>query len=268
MQSPPEKPRGILNLAAGATKFQLARALPAPDLRWMVEHHWIVRWDLRGQAPYVQETLPYPSIHLVIERDRSGVVGVQTGRFTRLLEDVGWVFGVKFKPGAFYPLVQWPVSRLTNTTMSLREAFGGDGTRLEERLLLQEEDEAMIGLAEQFLRERLPAHDEQVSVIQDIIAYIMAHREVTKVDDLLGGLPLHKRAVQRLFQRYVGASPKWVIQRYRLHEVAERLADGEAMDWPEMVVELGYADQAHLLRDFKMLVGKTPAEYAREVSRR
>ncbi len=57
-------------------------------------------------------------------------------------------------------------------------------------------------------------------------------------------------------------SPKWVIKRYRLHEVAERLAGGEVVDWPGMVVELGYSDQAHFIKDFKTIVGSTPAEYA------
>jgi len=57
-------------------------------------------------------------------------------------------------------------------------------------------------------------------------------------------------------------SPKWVIKRYRLHEVAERLAGGEVVDWPGMVVELGYSDQAHFIKDFKTIVGSTPGEYA------
>ena len=266
MESPSEKPRGILNFAAGAKKFQLARYVPAPDLGFLVEHYWVVRWDLRGQEPYVQELLPYPSVHLAIEHDRSEVVGVQTGKFTRVLEQAGWVFGVKFKPGAFYPLVRWPVSRLTDTSMSLYEVFGPAGPALEERLRLEGDDKGMLEVAECFLRERMPEHDPHVLAIEEMVACIGGHQEITKVDDLVGRLGLSKRTVQRLFRRYVGVSPKWVIQRYRLHEVAERLAAGEVVDWPSMVVELGYSDQAHLIKDFKMLVGKTPVEYARAVS--
>jgi AraC-like DNA-binding protein len=32
-----------------------------------------------------------------------------------------------------------------------------------------------------------------------------------------------------------------------------------------MAVDLGYFDQAHFIKDFKMLIGRTPAEYARDV---
>ena len=266
MKSTIGKPRGILNLKAGETKFQLSRYLPAQDLSFFVEHYWIVSWDLTGQEPYVQETLPYPSVHLVIEKNQSKVYGVVTRKFARLLENKGRAFGIKFKPGAFYPFVKSPVSRFTNTSISLWDAFGVDGKALEEALLSREDEGAMIELAEKFLRERLPEQDKNVRVINEIIDSIIAHREITKVDDIVSRFNLNKRTVQRLFKQYVGVSPKWVINRYRLHEVAERLAGDEVVDWPEIVLELGYSDQAHFIKDFKTIVGRTPAEYAKGLS--
>ncbi len=257
------KPKGILNFKAGEKKFQLSRHLPAHDLSYFIEHYWIVSWDLRGQEPYVQETLPYPSVHLVIEKDQSRVYGVETGKFARLLENKGRVFGIKFKPGAFYPFVKVPVSRFTNATISFLDVFGVDSKALEEALLTQEGEDEMVKLAEKFLHERLPEQDMNVRFINEIIDYIIAHREITKVDDVVSQLNLNKRTVQRLFRQYVGVSPKWVIKRYRLHEVAERLAGGEVVDWPAIVVELGYSDQAHFIKDFKTIVGRTPVEYAR-----
>ena len=266
MKSTIGKPRGILNLKAGETKFQLSRYLPAQDLSFFVEHYWIVSWDLTGQEPYVQETLPYPSVHLVIEKNQSKVYGVVTRKFARLLENKGRAFGIKFKPGAFYPFVKSPVSRFTNATISFWDAFGLDGQALEEAFLSQEDEGELIALAEKFLRERLPEQDKNVRVINEIVDSIIAHREITKVDDVVSRLNLNKRTVQRLFKQYVGVSPKWVIKRYRLHEVAERLAGGEAVDWPEIVLELGYSDQAHFIKDFKTIVGRTPAEYAKGLS--
>src|SRR3984893_2759754 len=114
MKTTTGKLRGILNLQAGKKKFSLSRHPPAQDLSFFVEHYWIVSWDLRGQEPYVQETLPYPCIHLVIEKDQSRVYGMGTGKFARLLENKGQVFGIKFKPGAFYPFVKVPISRFTH----------------------------------------------------------------------------------------------------------------------------------------------------------
>ena len=259
------KPRGILNLRAGEKKFQLSRHLPSHDLSFFIERYWIVSWDLCGQEPYVQETLPYPCVNLVFEKDQSRVYGVETGKFARLLENKGRVLGIKFKPGAFYPFVKWPVSRLTNHSLSLWDAFGFDSKELEEAILSREDEGEMVELAEKFLRERLPELDKNVRIINEIVDYIIDHQEITKVDDIVGRLNLNKRTLQRLFRLYVGVSPKWVIQRYRLHEAAERLADGEVLDWPSIVVELGYSDQAHFIKDFKAIVGRTPAEYAKYI---
>ena len=55
-----------------------------------------------------------------------------------------------------------------------------------------------------------------------------------------------------------------MIQRYRLHEAAERLASG-AVQLAELALDLGYADQAHFVHDFKAVVGKPPAAYAKSV---
>jgi hypothetical protein len=130
------QPRGLLNLKAGEKKFQLSRHLPAEDLRFFVQHSWIVTWDLRGQEPYLQENLSHPSVHLVLEKDKSRIVGVVKGKFSRILENQGRVFGIKFKPGAFYPFVKSPVSKFTNRMISPEEIFGVDLKVLEGAILL------------------------------------------------------------------------------------------------------------------------------------
>jgi AraC-like DNA-binding protein len=56
-----------------------------------------------------------------------------------------------------------------------------------------------------------------------------------------------------------------VIRRYRLHDAADRLAEGESVNWPDLALDLGYFDQAHFIKDFKAIVGVPPAEYARSI---
>lgn len=265
MKSTMGKPRGVLNLKSGEKKFSLSRHMPSSDLSFFVERYWVVSWDLRGQEPYIQETLPYPCVNLVFEQGQTQVYGVETGKFARLLEGKGRVFGIKFKPGAFYPFLQSPVSRLTNTSVPFSDIFGCDCQTLEEAILALNNEGEMVKLAEEFLRERLPERDEHVKRINEIVDYIIAHQEITKVEDVVSHLGLNIRALQRLFQQYVGVSPRWVIKRYRLHEVAERLAERGVVDWPEIVVELGYADQAHFIKDFKAIVGRTPGEYVKYI---
>ncbi|MEZ0471846.1 AraC family transcriptional regulator [Luteimonas salinilitoris] len=227
----------------------------------MVQHFWIVRWDLQGAAPQVRETLPHPNVHLVFEPGRTRIHGIHSGRFTRVLEQHGAVFGIKFRPGAFRPFLQRPVSTLRNRSVSLQEVFGIAGAPLEASLFAQEDDARQAGIAEAFLGARLPPVDDDVTLVGEMVDGICADRGITTVEHLLARWPMSRRRLQRLFNEYVGIGAKWVVNRYRMHEALERLARGGAADWAGLALELGYFDQPHFIRDFKALVGCTPTEY-------
>jgi AraC-like DNA-binding protein len=85
---------------------------------------------------------------------------------------------------------------------------------------------------------------------------------MTSVEELASRAKLTTRTLQRLFGQYVGIGPKWVINRYRIHEAIAQLQTGGPIDWMEVALALGYFDQAHFIRDFRKLVGSSPSAYA------
>jgi AraC-like DNA-binding protein len=262
--TPAGPPRGLIHHDPTRARFEHARYLPATDLAAFVEHYWTVQWDLRGQAPHVQSTLPHPSVHLVLEDGHSRIVGIHRGRFTQMLEGRGGVFGVKFRPGGFHPFVPRPVSRLTGRTLDAAELFGEEVRSLEHEVFGGANHESMVAAAERFLRERLPPADPLATRAGEIVAGILADRTITRVSRVAAHTGLTERQLQRLFSRYVGVSPKWVIQRYRLHEALDRVDQGEIVDWASLAADLGYFDQPHFIRDFRRMVGQTPANYRSE----
>lgn len=258
------QPKGILHSHHSATKFQLTRHAPAPAVAGFIERYWLIRWDLRGQPPYPTATLPQPYVNLVLEAGKSRIYGVASSTYTNLLVDQGQVFGIKFKPGAFYPLLKSPIAALTDRALPVQALFGDDGLALERAILALEDATAMTALADAFLQPRLPPLDETVVLVNQIVDRIIVDRTMTKVADLAALFALPKRTLQRLFQHYVGVSPKWVIQRYRLHEAAEELASNQTANLPQLALELGYFDQAHFSKAFKAVVGVSPLAYARQ----
>jgi len=99
---------------------------------------------------------------------------------------------------------------------------------------------------------------------REAVARILKGPSLLRAEQVAAASGLTLRSLQRLFSDYVGIGPKWVIQRYRLHEAIARLDEGERVDFARLALDLGYADQAHFIRDFKALVGRTPREYARQ----
>ncbi|WP_425303482.1 helix-turn-helix domain-containing protein [Nocardia wallacei] len=83
------------------------------------------------------------------------------------------------------------------------------------------------------------------------MAAILDDAQVATVAALADRFGVSVRAPQRALAERIGVPPKWVIRRYRLHEVTERLARGREPSWSALTFELGYADQAHLIRNFR-----------------
>jgi len=247
-------PRDVRELGGAWTRYQRhAFPDPSPDLARWVERYWIVSWDY--QEPYRQLIVPYPNVHLTFRDGGAQVHGVSSGHQVKVLEGRGGVFGVAFRPGCFRPFLDAPVSTLTDRTVDAAEVFGAG---LPDRL--------DVPTVEAYLRARLPEPDpradEAADEAADIVATIAAKPEVTRVDALAANLGTGVRRLQRLFAEYVGVGPKWVIRRYRLHEVTERLAIGATIDWAALAAGLGYVDQAHFARDFKDMFGESPTWYA------
>lgn len=265
IQPKSEPPRGILNHRAEPKLPEYGRFWPAEDLAPFVEHFWTVAWDLN--KPEVHEVLPHPSVHLVLERGNSRLAGVPQGRFVRTLEGRGRVLGTKFRPGGFRGFWRGSISSLTGRTWALDEIFGSGAETLEARALAEGEPVAAFEVVQNFLRERAPVRNDDARLAAEITERIARDRSITRVEHVAERFGLSIRKLQRLFSEFVGVSPKWVIQRYRLHEAAERIAAEAELDGATLAFELGYADQAHFIRDFRRLVGKTPAEYSRAFRR-
>jgi AraC-like DNA-binding protein len=262
-----DPPRGVLKTPASAPgSMEHARYHPSADLAHLVEHFWSVHWDFRGVPPHRVETLPHPSVHLLFERTAGCcIAGVSRAKFSRLLEGKDGVFAAKFRPGGFHPFVGVPVATFSDSTVTLRSVWGSDGDALERAVLAEHDDAARLVVVEMFLRQREPAPDDNVALVSTIVGAIAAERRIVRVEDVSARFGLGLRALQRLFAQYVGMNPKWVIQRYRLHEAAEQLALEVPPSQSALALQLGYADQAHFVRDFKRLVGASPAAYARSV---
>ena len=244
--------RGILNPEAAARHFRLTRYAPAADLAHLIDRHWVVEWDL--QEPFTQEIVTHPSVNLALYPERAHVHGVFTGRFRQELVGRGKVVAMKFRPGGFHPLHPVPAHTLTDQVIDSPFApFARAGDEREQ-----------LALMEDGLRAHGFEDDPRVAEIGALYEAMLA-AQATTVEELCRHAGYSKRTLQRLFREYVGVSPKWVLQRVRLHEAAERMAGGEG-DWPRLALELGFFDQAHFIKAFKAVIGLTPGDYGLKTS--
>ncbi|WMT38835.1 helix-turn-helix domain-containing protein [Paenibacillus sp. D2_2] len=257
---------GVLNLQRGEQRFNLSRYPAAEALSYFVKHYWIVSWESRDEEPFMQHVVPNPCVNLVIEPGKTLIYAPSTQKFTYPIYGQGLVFGIKFKPGGFYPFLQHSVSSLLNHPLEVSAILDMNGPELEHTILnLGDEQHSMVKAMNELLLSKLPSQDEQVLQINQIIDFISGDRDVSKVDVVCDHFQIHIRKLQRLFDQYVGICPKWVIRLYRLQNAAEMMDRQAPIDLSQLAMELGYHDQSHFIKDFKAVVGCTPDEYRRIV---
>jgi AraC-like DNA-binding protein len=242
--------------------FSLDRYPPSGDLADLVERHWLVSWELPPGREASVTLLPHPCVNLVLDGGRLAVSGVGRGRFTYTYRGTGRVFGVKFRPGGFRPFLGRPLADITDAVLPAEQLWGPAAADLAARMAAAPGVDALVGPVEAFLRAHRPPDDPQVRYVGQIVAALLHDRTIARVDDVTERFGIAPRTLQRLFARYVGVSPKWVLRRYRLHEAAAVLDREQHRPWAEVAAGLGYFDQSHFIRDFTAAVGMTPVAYA------
>lgn len=274
----PGRPRGVLWPAAGQDVFEVDRQEDIPEpLSLVVRHLWSVTWRRPSQAGHRSSVLTNPIAHLTFEDAEGGrlhghpvpaalVHGLVSRVFSVELPAAGRVTGVAFHTGGLAALLGTGVHELTDQVVPATELFGASVDRLAGRVLTEPDETARRGLVLDHLGELLApeldrvAGDSAYGMVREA-EELMRGREQVLLGPIAERLSVSPRTLQRMFARYVGASPLWVLRRYRLQDAAAAIDAGEGTDLAGLAASLGFADQAHFTRGFTSVIGVPPSRY-------
>ncbi len=250
------------------TSFSIGRWAPSPDLTDLVRRFWVPTWSVPPGTSAPQRVLQYPVCLIVVTGDYSRFYGPTSGLSETELTGDGWAIGTMLAPAAGSVITGGPVAEWTDRHDDLSVVAGSRGRALTEdiRTLMAADphdpsaQHEATDLVEAWIRPLLPADDDGM-LINAIVEFVENDSTVTSVTQICDRFHVTERTLQRLTQRRLGLTPKWLIQRRRLHEAAERLR-GPDTTLAMIAAELGYADEAHLVRDFRTVTGMTPGQFA------
>lgn len=243
------------------------RYVPSRELAGLLRRFWVPVWSLPPGQEAPQMVLQYPVCLVVISHDYARFYGVVSGLSTTTLTGEGWAIGVMLAPAAGY-LLAGSVDAFTDRYVDLPAVLGTDTEGLVTRVRAMMADDphdvaahrTAVAAVEGALRRFLPI-DVEGELVNAVVADIEDDPAVLHVGQVCDRFSLSERALQRLVRRRLGLTPKWLIQRRRLQEAAERLRSGSSTQ-AEIAAALGYADQPHLIRDFARVTGMTPGHFA------
>ncbi len=249
-------PRGILYPARLPT---FERRPPSPAAGELVRWFWISRWNLAPGRVSRQEVLAFPALNLVVEQDLVGLAGATTVRSHRDLSGAGWVVGALLRPAATPA-----VTDDARTVLDGYPALDVPGLHAEVSAAVALDDfDRACGTVESWLTARVPTVSDDAVLANRLVAIIEDDEAILTVEDAAAALGVSPRTAQRLTRRFVGLTPLALIHRRRLQHAAHLLSTQPGTAVAQIAAELGYADQSHLVRDFRKVLGFTPGGYRR-----
>ncbi|GGU09179.1 helix-turn-helix domain-containing protein [Nocardioides albus] len=255
-------PDAIVRPVTAARTITTERFAVSPALAGHVDYHWYVGWDL--EQPHDQQIIPQPRIHIAAEDGRLLVHGIGRRPFRRHLTGRGHTLGVSFLPGLFRPVLGSRVSAIADQVLPAQELLAVDDRPVADQILASDDPAEMAAALETYLLAVGLPTDPVAEDVRRWMALAEDDRSITRAEQLAERAGLSLRSLQRLFSEYVGVGPKWVVQRFRVLEVAARAHSGD-VDWAAVAAELDFSDQAHLVRTFRDVVGQPPATYAKDL---
>jgi AraC-like DNA-binding protein len=192
----------------------------------------------------------------------SAAVGLLTRAIEVTLTPEASVFGVTLSPHAARAVLAVPLSQLRNQVVDLTELLGRDARALRERIREAPDRTARARCVEAFLQRRLAvvqAPDSAIGSAIDIIGEHGGRLAMRAVSERIG---LSERQLERLFAQHAGVSPKRFSRIARVQAALAHLACAQRVpNWGRLARDLGFADQPHMIREFRAITGLTPRSY-------
>jgi AraC-like DNA-binding protein len=244
---------------------------PEATIGGVVDRYWHVRWQLNRGQSITQRIITLPAVTLSIEDGDVPaplvVTGVHRRAWMREIAGSGSVLGIRLRPAGLAVVSDLAPERVADVTVPVAPGLDAKLHSLLSEIAAETSPESRIRVANEAIRALLaerPIESELLlaNAVLDELTSRIRSRTGSALADHLG---VSERAIQRALKRTLGHGPKWVSRWIRLQEVARTLANGTHPDFATLAVDLGYADQAHLLNDFRNAVGVTPGAYLRSL---
>jgi AraC-like DNA-binding protein len=233
-------------------------------------------WHARGRIPYARER---------IAPTGSTVAGIVLGAPIRqtpagrppFLAETGFLIGPHDRPLTNEPTAETHCVGIVTTAIGCRAVFGVDpsplrglvvdlpaawpaAAALRDHLLLGGDPPAMLAATEEVVRAGLDESDRGLPRCAAAVA-LLEESPARPVAEVAAALGISHGHLDREFTRVVGLGPRTLARVLRVRRLLEQIDVSEPVAWTRFAADLGWYDQAHLIRDVTRHTGVPPSAY-------
>jgi AraC-like DNA-binding protein len=248
--------------------------LPTPPLRSFIDCYWVLATHT-GSLPFEQRVpvdgradimFNFGSHYLRSDADGSprtlAASHIDAQRTYPLhIVQCGAIhlLGVRFHPGGLAAFTREPQHYLTEHTHDLAVVLGRKAAVLEAQLYDEQASVyAQARLLDAFFMAKLNVPPGWQAA-QDMLSQIYTSQGLLSIQSLSRDAGYSIRTVDRLFARLFGLTPKFYARIARF-EAALGLVVATQMLLADVAAAAGYADQAHMAREFQQFAAQSPTQ--------
>lgn len=245
---------------------------PSPALAPYIRYYWILRDD--ALQPVSERTLPVGCVQLVFHKGRQ-LRSLQTSELQPQAFISGQSFGfsdvistgeiemitVVLQPYAAKAFLRMPLHLLFNQNISADAIEDRELFELSRKITDTPDLDRCIRLMEEFFFRRLASCPEynlkRMSAVLDEVN-LHPHTNTAALSDIAC---LSTKQFGRIFADYIGTSPKEFLRIVRMQRALYTLQQNPALSFAQVAYSCGFADQSHMIKEFRLFSGYTPTEY-------
>ncbi|MEJ2861373.1 helix-turn-helix domain-containing protein [Actinomycetospora flava] len=260
-------------------------ARPTRPLAGHVAYHG---YDLRGGAPGVHRGLPSPYLTFIVTYGEPLTMRTRDGSLVRRDVAIGGLhttpetivhsgrqsgLHIVLDPLAARALLGRPASELAGITVDGDAVLGAVATELHERVEEAEGWAGRFAAIDDVLRRALDGASGSAArpvapEVREAWRRVVRSGGRVPVSALADEVGWSERHLGQRFRAEVGVAPKVAGRMARFDRARRRLAArasaGEPLGLADIAADGGYADQAHLTREFGALAGCSPTRWIAE----
>ncbi|MDO3627636.1 helix-turn-helix transcriptional regulator [Mucilaginibacter sp. BT774] len=187
----------------------------------------------------------------------SSIVGPQLNRVDLQMDYNILVIIVNFKPCALYRLLKIPMHELIDTPLDAAQFLDKELETINEQLSLSKNYDEMVSLIQKYLLKKVDRLKDALPV--DLALQSLEQNDrIINIDRLANLSCVSIRQLERQFNERIGMPPKLYFRLERFSKAWNLRETYPQISWSTIAHQCGYADQMHMIRDFKEFAGVTP----------
>ncbi len=241
-----------------------------PILKKYIEYYNTITGN--GQTPHTFTSIPEGKCGLVFML-RGSASYIQSSCIEKFNQSVFWglldapvlvqmspniqTFSVVFRPGMAGCFVPRSMEDKTGRPIPLNFIYNKNTNFITEQLAEEKNSYKKIQLLESFLLNQLNINNNRILKSLELISGSLQFQSLTNISEQLN---ISSRRFRMEFRAHCGISPKRLMRILRFRKALYSVPNFR-QNLTAFALNLGYYDQAHFCREFKILSGCSPKEY-------